>query len=246
MMSVKRAYGWVRDLYDPRDMKYPFKAKAPSKLPATAMLKGPTIGIYNQGNVGSCTAQSGRFLYQFSLGEEGKPNPLLSAHQLYYCSRMDMGTVNQDSGATIRGMMKAMCTNYGICDEKTWPDSKNFKTKPSATALTEARKRRLPTKNYVRVERTVNALKTAIVNNNPVVFGFPVYSNFSAAGRTGVMPRPAGSQEGGHAVVIVGYAEKGFLCRNSWGNRWGVAGHFWMSEELMIEFGRDFWTLVDV
>ena len=41
----------------------------------------------------------------------------------------------------------------------------------------------------------------------------------------GKYPDPGGTGYGGHAVTIVGYDERGFLVKNSWGTTWGDDGY---------------------
>ena len=64
------------------------------------------------------------------------------------------------------------------------------------------------------------AVKHALVMFGPVVGGFPVYSNSNPE-----FWRKNGRFEGGHAVTIVGYNQKGFIIRNSWGTAWGDKGY---------------------
>ena len=60
--------------------------------------------------------------------------------------RSARGTINYDSGATIADSVRALISN-GACDEKIWPYTiSQFKTKPSTTAHTEA-------KRYVCLDR---------------------------------------------------------------------------------------------
>jgi hypothetical protein len=50
---------------------------------------------------------------------------------LYYNTRILMGTVNVDSGAYLRDVLKA-AQKYGICNETLWQyDLNNWKTEPT-------------------------------------------------------------------------------------------------------------------
>jgi len=64
----------------------------------------------------------------------------------------------------------------------------------------------------------------------PLVFGFPVYANWTdavqAQASTATVPLPTGNATGGHAAVIVGYDANNIVIANSWGNSVGNAGFF--------------------
>lgn len=56
--------------------------------------------------------------------------------------------------------------------------------------------------------------------------------DFAASIASGALrSRAIGTQEdyGGHAVLLVGYDERGFLAKNSWGTSWGDGGYFRIS-----------------
>lgn len=89
--------------------------------------------------------------------------------------------------------------------------------------------------------RVMNALslKFAIVANGPCVGALPVYNS------TGVdefwNPKN-GNLEGYHAISIVGYNEKGFIIRNSWGSSYGKDGYAFLPNEHMNLF-LEIWTI---
>ena len=71
------------------------------------------------------------------------------------------------------------------------------------------------------------AIKNAL-QNSPLSCWMQVYSDFYHY-RSGVYElTPAGEYEGGHLVVLVGYEEKEdcWICKNSWGEDWGIEGYF--------------------
>lgn len=72
----------------------------------------------------------------------------------------------------------------------------------------------------------VDAIKNALTYG-PLVTTMDVYADFfSYAG--GVYSYTAGTYQGGHAVLIVGYndQESCFIVKNSWGVDWGESGYF--------------------
>jgi hypothetical protein len=90
----------------------------------------------------------------------------------------------------------------------------------------------------------------------PAMFGFTVYSSIPPMGAgTGDIPfpTPEDKQEGGHAVVAVGYDDQrkigadtgALLIRNSWGTGWGEKGYGWLPYSYVTaEQAFDFWSLV--
>lgn len=70
-------------------------------------------------------------------------------------------------------------------------------------------------------------IKNALIEYGPLLATFEVYEDFSSY-RSGIYEHVWGFLVGAHAVVIVGYDDEGeyWICKNSWGNRWGEDGFF--------------------
>ena len=76
-------------------------------------------------------------------------------------------------------------------------------------------------------------MKTWLADHGPVIACFSVYDDFySYTG--GVYSYQSGNYAGGHCICVVGYNEslQAWLCKNSWGTGWGMAGYFY------IEYGQ--------
>lgn len=74
---------------------------------------------------------------------------------------------------------------------------------------------------------TVAERKNLLATKGPLVAGMTVFSDFfDYAG--GVYRHVSGGEEGGHAIVCVGYddAQRCWICKNSWNTTWGEAGYF--------------------
>lgn len=243
-------FGWIPDHPDKRD-RYHALPPANLKLPRAADCLKFEAPIGNQGALGSCTAWAVTAAYRNTEIELRGDSPDPSELATYYWTRELQGTVNSDSGAAIRTAIKSL-VKRGTCDEALHPYVvSNFRKAPSSAAVADAAKSRVVA--YARVEQTAAALKDQIARCNPVVFGFTVYGRaFDEAGKSGVMPMPRWLDRavGGHAVVIVGYddAKGAYLIRNSWGNRWGQKGYFWMPYEFAHDddYCADFWTIQTV
>ncbi len=71
--TVGKRYGWRRDLPDHRDQTCDFEASHPAlfgALPATVDLREGCAALYNQGALGSCTANAIAAAFQFDQHKE--------------------------------------------------------------------------------------------------------------------------------------------------------------------------------
>lgn len=243
-------YGWLPDLPDQRDLVYGAPRPILAKLPAKMDLRKKCPPVYDQGVLGSCTANAIGAAFQFGLlkqdrGKEFMPSRLF----IYYNERVIEHNVNSDSGAMIRDGIKTV-NKQGVCPEKMWPYTiEKFADKPSPGCYADALNHQV--QSYHRVPRNVKQMKSCLADGYPFVFGFTVYESFESAtvAKTGKlnMPRKGESVVGGHAVMATGYNSKTkrFLVRNSWGTSWGQGGYFTMPFEYLTEenLSDDFWTI---
>jgi C1A family cysteine protease len=208
--------------------------------------------VYDQGNLGSCTAQALGALCQFVDKNLGHPWCRPSRLFIYYNERVLEGTAHYDSGAEIRDGIRSL-NKWGYPDEALWPyDIEKFTKKPLVKVYKAAIKNVIT--QYARVAQDLTQVKARVSEHHPVVFGFSVYSSFMTeeVAKTGnmVMPVANDSMEGGHAVLIVGYDDEKqcFIVRNSWGEEWGDKGYFYMPYKYALNptLSSDFWTIMFV
>lgn len=249
-MRIKR-YGWVRDIPDQRDFRYKAPPRLARALPARVDLRGGFPPCYNQGELGSCTANAISGALQFLEHKEGSAEPLMPSRLfIYFNERAIEGTVESDSGAQIRDGIKTVAKR-GFCAEDLWPyDIKRFAVKPPERCYRAALRERVS--QYLRLDHDAPVqLLTCLASGHPFVFGFSVYESFEdpRVAATGVVPMPRLSERvlGGHAVVACGYDLKAsrFIVRNSWGSRWGKEGYFTMPFAYLTNsfLSADFWTI---
>jgi C1A family cysteine protease len=245
-----RSYGWVPDLPDHRDLIYRAPRGVLAKLPAKVDLSAGCPAVYDQGDLGSCTAHGIAAALEYAqlkqaIGDRFTPSRLF----IYYLERVLERSVPEDAGAMIRDGVKAVA-KQGAPHESLWPYIiSKFALKPPATAYTDAAKH--PALLYRRVTQTLPQLQGCLAAGFPFVFGFSVYESFESAtvARTGTVPMPRATEAllGGHAVLAVGYdtATSRFLVRNSWGPGWGKAGYFTMPFAYLtdLNLSDDFWTI---
>lgn len=248
-MHTKHKYGYRKDSYDHRDMLMAFNPTM--ALPSSVDLrKKVLLPIYDQGQLGSCTAQAlaaAHLFAQKTTPKSGTP-VMPSRLDIYYREREIEGTTQQDSGAMIRDGIKVLASG-GVCPESLWPyDVTKFAVKPPAIAVAQEKQHKLLT--YARVQPTSLAVKQAIAAGDPVVVGITVYASFESETTlsTGVIPLPQRGEQvlGGHAVLLVGYddAKQTFILQNSWGTSVGDKGYFYLPYKYIdIGLGSDLWTL---
>jgi len=223
----KRIYNLDIKRLDPKELNYgDIKTKA-IKLPLIVDLRSKMPAVYDQGSLGSCTANAFCGAYQY-LKQQLQGSRLF----LYYNTRSIEGTTSYDSGATLYDTIKSI-KSYGLCPEPKWPYAiGKFTQKPSTECYTIA----LANKNinYYNVKNDLNSMKTYLSEGFLLVIGIAVYSEFesNAVASTGIVPLPGKNSTflGGHAVVVVGYddTKKVWIVRNSWGSSWGDKGYFYL------------------
>jgi C1A family cysteine protease len=228
-----------RDLHLPRFAHLGIGAPLPSSVDVFAGLNLP---VYDQGELGSCTANVGvlyrRFLAR-RLPAYSTADDDLSRLFLYYQERLIEGDQASDGGAEMRDVFKALA-NTGVCTETADPydpamvlsaDANNSPADVSAAATYKIGA-------YHRVP-DVDAARSCLASGYPVALGFTVYASFEEIGSDGVMRMPASGEPelGGHAVTIRGYddSRSEFLVQNSWGPDWGDAGCFRMPYQYLQE-----------
>ena len=243
-------YGWRPDLPDHRDLTYAAPRAVVKALPPKVDLRPFCPPVYDQGELGSCTANAIGAAFEFGLMKQNKALDFIPSRLfIYYNERVMENTVTVDNGAEIRDGVKSV-NKQGVCPETMLPyDITKFAKKPKATCYKEALKHQVLT--YNRVTRTLPQMKGCLADGFPFVFGFSVYDAFESeeVAKTGLLNMPAKNEGsvGGHAVMAVGYddATKRFLVRNSWGSDWGMAGYFTMPYSYLTSdnLSDDFWTI---
>lgn len=256
-------YGWRPDLPDARDFQYAAPRIALASLPDSVDLRAGCPPVYDQGRIGSCTANAIGAAYEFDLTRQTLDDLVPSRLFIYYNERLIEGSVATDSGAMIRDGIKSV-NKQGVCSEKEWPyddtpaetdggpfpSSARAGQRPTAQCYTDALQHRATL--YQRVVRSLDQFRGCLAAGFPFVFGFTVYTSFESkdVAETGTVPLPNPADEevlGGHAVLAVGYddASRRFLVRNSWGPGWGDSGYFTMPYTYLTEraLSSDFWTL---
>ncbi|NDC55139.1 MAG: hypothetical protein EBZ74_12950 [Planctomycetia bacterium] len=210
--------------------------------------------IFDQGNIGSCTANASIALFMYIWNKTNTTNQqnqidILSRLFCYYNTRSIEGTTTWDSGASLRDTMKSL-QKYGVPLETCWSylETNTFK-KPFALCYQKIEGYAV---QYAAIDnRNKKTLITTLSSGLCFVFGMDVYSSFfsEAVTKNGMVPYPninSETLEGGHALCCCGYDMNKdlFLVRNSWGKGWGLSGYCWFPSELLTSaLCYDFWTI---
>ena len=242
------AFGWLPELPDARDLMYSATLSVMKKVAAKVDLRGKCPPVYNQGQLGSCTANALGGAFQFGQKKQSIANWAPSRLFIYYNERVLRNAVNSDSGAYIRDGIKTMNTQ-GVCAEENWPyDISKFTQEPTTVCYSKALTNQVV--SYMRINNSnLSQLRSCLAKGFPITFGFTVYESFRNIGKNGMMAMPGATEQvlGGHAVLAVGYddAKQVFIIRNSWGSTWGDKGYFYMPYAYITSTNLcdDFWTI---
>ncbi|HEX9337234.1 MAG TPA: C1 family peptidase [Pseudonocardiaceae bacterium] len=255
-------YGWVADLPDVRDHLYSAPHIALVSLPASVDLSVGLPSAYDQGRIGSCTANAIAGAFEFALRKQKLADFMPSRLFIYYNERVMEGHVGTDSGAQIRDGMTSIA-KLGVCAETEWPyeatpadpNTGQFPAgspdakKPPAHCYSDALKNRAT--SYLRVTQNLDQMRGCLAAGYPFVTGFTVYESFESeeVAQTGEVQLPKLGEQvvGGHAVLVTGYddAQQRFLVRNSWGTTWGKDGYFTIPYAYLTDsrLASDIWTV---
>lgn len=248
--------GCRKDKKDNRDYKYidltSHKQPIPENhldLPRRLDLRSECPPVYDQGELGSCTANAIAGAYQFDEYKQNTSSQFIPSRLFIYYNERDMeGNIDTDTGASLRDGMKSI-QKLGVCKEQLWPyNIETFTKKPTNTCYEEAKNHKAI--SYHRLDNTqLNQLKHCLSEGFPFVLGIKIYSSFQSreASRTGYINMPLSTDTllGGHAVMAVGYTPTHFIVRNSWGTDWGSDGYFFLPHDYVTdpELTEDVWTL---
>ena len=253
--------GWVRDLPDPRDHVYSAPLGVLQALPASIDLD-PKFPIYDQGRIGSCTANALAGAVQFDrLKNSQNPDFVPSRLFIYYNERVIEGDPGNDGGAQLRDGIKTL-QQQGVCPETEWPyddtpapyEGGPFPvgsrpaTNPPQTCYNDAVNYEIV--NYQRLNQNLSQLQGCLAAGFPFAFGFTVFDGwYKQNPHPAVIPVPSATDTpvGGHAVLCIGYDNNKslFKIRNSWGPNEGDQGYFYMPYAYVTEptLANDLWVI---
>lgn len=241
--------GWLPQRPDSRDFELDVSA-VKDLVPPTFELPGvAAIPCIDQGQQGSCTGHGGAGVLMYDHFKQGDAVVVPSRAMIYYDARIPEGTVNEDSGATIRDMVAGL-VKYGACTDQQMPyDQYVFNQAPSQQDYADGKLDVALQYKAVRFP----FIDAAIYAGYPVVDGMTVYSSMMTqeVAQTGIVPIPGNGDRvvGGHCTWTFGfnmteewwtspsglrYPPRTKAKRNSWrnpdGTWWGIGGAFFLPQ----------------
>lgn len=246
-MDTTKGFGWKNSVPDFRDFRYtpPMSLTA---LPPLVDLRPGCPAVYDQGSLGSCTAQAIAGLVEYLKKKQNLRTFTPSRLFIYYNERVLEGTVRVDAGATIRSGFKVISQLGNPHESLWWYNINKFAVKPNAGVYRDGLDHQIL--RYTRVDNSrLDDMRSCLSSGFPIVGGFAVYQSFQTArvATTGIVPMPMRNERmlGGHAIMVVGYddAKQRFIVRNSWG-LWGDKGYCYMPYSYLCntQLSDDFWT----
>jgi hypothetical protein len=240
----------VPDAPDFRDRAYiaPVHSRPPAHLPPRRALP-----VLDQGDTSACTGFALASVVHWLLKEDDATPERVSPFMLYSMARRydEFRGAEADTGSSLRGALKGW-HKHGACRERLWPDLKMPKVPPDPRNDWWIDAVRRPLGAYYRVEPQQIADLHVALDEVGILYASAVchagWDEGNAA--RGKVPRyweiprrKARDSDGGHAFVIVGYDERGFIIQNSWGEGWGSRGLARLTYQDWRENAMDCWVV---
>lgn len=247
----------VGSAYDERD--YPYVPTA--TVPKSASLKRYIGGIEDQGEIGSCTANSTCSAIELICERAGKPRDLSRLFN-YYNSRERDNMLGQD-GATMRSAIKS-AAKEGLPLESAYPYLPDIRDiRPPQAIYDDAAQSRLLRYERINVRygasadggfEMLHAIKSAIAEGHPVVIAMPVSSQINTLkgknaqemnylGCNNMTPPAPWTYAGNHAMVVIAYDGDEIVAENSWGPQWGDNGLMYMAATTLDSDVMEAWVI---
>ena len=227
-VSQKPVFGLMKT----RPVLHATSSSSTPSLPTEMLdLRKTVPGVYNQGELGSCTSNAcAGALRQAGVVQSGYDILGPSRLNFYYHARYNMGLqegnewkyLTQDSGAGI-GDVAAALVYGGLVPESMWPYSDDtthkkahfttpaFATQPTPNCYKTGQNwLNKEGMSFVKLSPTLTSITDELKAGRSVMFGINLHNSFMSdtVAKTGMVPAPGGVFDrvvGGHAMLIVGY-----------------------------------------
>jgi hypothetical protein len=240
----------VPDAPDFRDRLYlaPVHSRPPPQLSPRRSLP-----VLDQEDTNACTGFALASVVHWLLKEDDSSPEEVSPYMLYSMARRydEFRGAEADIGSSLRGALKGW-HKHGACHAKLWPALRMPKVPvdPKNDWWIDAVRR--PLGAYYRIEpQTIADMHVALDEIGILYASAVCHAGWDEGDRAkGKAPkyweiprRTPSPIDGGHAFVIVGYDERGFIIQNSWGERWGSGGLARLTYQDWRENAMDCWVV---
>jgi C1A family cysteine protease len=195
--------------------------------------EAPHTSIKDQGQCGSCYSFGASATYEsYVLLTTGVTVDL--SEQYFMMKAKEIGPYGGCSGWYLDTSMNLL-KDKGVAKEADCP----YKAVESACSTSAKPDHKIKSWANTTDKTTI---QNALQQYGLVYVGFAVYNDFMSY-KKGYYEYKTGSLRGYHAVAIVGYDDKGFKVKNSWGTGWGDGGYFYILYSQMtnsVQFGTCF------
>ena len=256
MATVRRVRNVRPDALDFRDL--PFRANV-AVAPQPRLFPSIRPPVKDQGDTNACTGFALSAVVEHLLHRARRPAVAVSPFMLYSMARRyDEFPGSRHEGSSLRGTLKGWF-KHGACADALWRTGVEMPPVPGDPKKDwwlEAVNR--PLGAYYRIAaRSIADIHCALNEVGVVCASAVCHAGWdegaglrqpSAAPRSFRSPiwsiprRKRGRDDGGHAFAIVGYDERGFLLRNSWGGNWGTRGYVILAYDDWLENAMDCWV----
>lgn len=246
----RRSRPVVPDQLDLRDRSYlPSLRSAPPRRYST--LDEVKLTPLDQGATCACTGFAlARVIDTLLIRSNRTQEVPVSPYMLYDMARRYDGFpgYRADSGSTLRGALKGWY-RHGASRLDTWSNVKMppANSDPNLDWWQDAARR--PLGAYYRVDtRSVTDMQIALLETGALYASAVCHPGWDE-GKDAKTVQPwvithkkATAEHCGHAFVIVGYDERGFVLLNSWGRRWGGRGVAILTYDDWLDNAMDCWV----
>jgi C1A family cysteine protease len=232
------AYG----VLGPDPKKHFFAAYSPKvthgQLPLNVSYEYLFPPVFDQGQVGTCVAQSTSALMAAIIYKRVLNRIDISRRAIYSLTKQHFETEFRDQeGLYVVDALRVL-ESIGYVLETDFPEGT-----PTAESILQP----VPLgvikgdhllKDFYRVgggesvhAELVDNMKLALFEKGPIAIGIQFHKDWEQCEAPGFLnASPSPDIAGGHEMVVVGYSEKkaAFRIRNSWGTTWGDGGYCWL------------------
>ena len=217
-------FGCLKSPYDVRDYVLA-NANISEDLPDKYIIDN--IIVKNQGKESTCTAHALAEIVEYHNYKDTNQYLIFSTEFIYGFRNIDFDNDYLGEGMYLRDALKII-QKYGDVLEKDLPGNHNVSKAMKAVKSNIDSLKILAYDNRISTyykTKTIDEIKYSLVNYGPVAAGMRWYKGCRLS-KQNILQYDKSKEYTGHAILIIGYDNEGFIAQNSWGSLWGNNGKF--------------------